>query len=131
MSTPSLPPYSGQTYDSPMRTMLVAALLASATIATAQQTPPKPETPIGFTPEAVVWNDGPPTLPPGSKMAVLEGSPRAEGMFTMRVRIPAGSAIPPQWHPRQELVTVLSGEPDLGFGTVSIKDALPQYRSGS
>lgn len=114
----------------PMRTILIASLLA-ATIASAQQTPPKPEAAIGITPEAVVWNDGPPTLPPGSKMAVLEGSPRAEGMFTMRVRIPAGSAIPLHWHPRQERVTVLSGEVDLGFGTVANKDAVTRYRAGS
>src|SRR5258708_8440004 len=131
MSTPSLPRYSGQTYDSSMRTMLFAALLASITVASAQQTPPKPEMPIGITPEAVVWNDGSPTLPPGSKMAILEGSPRAEGMFTMRVRIPAGSAIQPHWHPRQERVTILSGEADLGFGTVAKKESVTRYRAGS
>jgi quercetin dioxygenase-like cupin family protein len=114
-----------------MRRVVLAAFLASATIASAQQTPLKAETPIGFTPEAVVWNDGPPTLPPGSKMAVLEGNPRAEGTFTMRVRIPAGSAIPPHWHPRQERVTVLSGEVDLGFGNVAKKEEVTRYRAGS
>jgi quercetin dioxygenase-like cupin family protein len=114
----------------PMRTIAIASLLI-ATIVSAQQTPPKPDAAIGITPEAVVWSDGPPTLPPGSKMAVLEGSPRAEGMFTMRVRIPAGSAIPPHWHPRQERVTVLSGEVDLGFGTVANKDSVARYRAGS
>ena len=35
-----------------MRTVLLAVILVSAAIANAQ------ETPIGFTPEAVVWNDG-------------------------------------------------------------------------
>jgi len=113
-----------------MRTIVIASLLIS-TVVSAQQTPPKADTPIGITPEAVVWTDGPPTLPPGSKMAVLEGSPRAEGMFTMRVRIPAGSAIPPHWHPRQERVTVLSGAVDLGFGTVANKDSVTRYRAGS
>jgi quercetin dioxygenase-like cupin family protein len=108
-----------------MRTLFLAAILVSAVITSAQQTP------IGFTPEAVVWNDGPPTLPPGSKMAILEGNPRAEGVFTMRVRIPAGSAIPPHWHPRQERVTILSGAVDLGFGTVANKDSVTRYRAGS
>jgi quercetin dioxygenase-like cupin family protein len=112
-----------------MRTVVIASLLA-ATIISAQQTP-KTEAPIGITPEAVVWSDGPATLPPGSKMAILEGSPRAEGMFTMRVRIPAGSTIPPHWHPRQERVTVLSGAIDLGFGTVANKDSVTRYRTGS
>ncbi len=108
-----------------MRTALLGLILVSAVLANAQ------ETPIGVTPEAVVWNDGPPTLPAGSKMAILEGNPRAEGMFTMRVRIPAGSAIPPHWHPRQERVTILSGAVDLGFGSVANKDSVTRYRSGS
>jgi len=119
-------------YDSAMRIIVIAiASLLVATIASAQQIPTKPDAAIGITPEAVVWSDGPATLPPGSKMAVLEGSPRAEGMFTMRVRIPAGSAIPPHWHPRQERVTVLSGAVDLGFGTVANKDSVTRYRAGS
>src|SRR4051794_3797454 len=112
-----------------MRTIAIASLLV-ATIVSAQ-TPAKTDAPIGITPEAVVWTDGPPTLPPGSKMAVLEGSPRAEGIFTMRVRIPAGSAIPPHWHPRQERVTVLSGAVDLGFGTVANKGSVTRYGAGS
>jgi len=114
----------------PMRTVVIASLLV-ATIVSAQQTPPKTDAPIGFKPEAVVWTDGPPTLPPGSKMAVLEGSPRAEGIFTMRVRVPADSAIPPHWHPRQERVTILSGAVDLGFGTVANKTSVTRYRAGS
>ncbi|HEX7680136.1 MAG TPA: cupin domain-containing protein [Thermoanaerobaculia bacterium] len=108
-----------------MRTALLGLILVSAVLANAQ------ETPIAFTPESVVWNDGPPTLPAGSKMAVLEGNPRAEGMFTMRVRIPAGSAIPPHWHPRQERVTILSGAVDLGFGSVANKDSVTRYGAGS
>ena len=112
-----------------MRTAIAVALLA-ANVLTAQ-TPPKPDPAIGLTPEAMVWTDGPPTLPPGSKMAVLEGSPKADGMFTMRVRIPAGSAIPPHWHPRQERVTILSGAVDLGFGSVANAGNTKRYRAGS
>src|SRR5258705_11582207 len=112
-----------------MRIVLIAVLLAASVLNA--QTPPKPDPTIGLTPDALVWTDGPSTLPPGSKMAILEGSPRAEGMFTMRVRIPAGSAIPAHWHPRQERVTVLSGAVDLGFGTVANKDSVTRYRAGS
>jgi quercetin dioxygenase-like cupin family protein len=64
-------------------------------------------------------------------MAVLEGSPKADGMFTMRLRIPAGSAIPPHWHPRQERVTILSGAVDLGFGSVAIAGKTKRYGAGS
>jgi quercetin dioxygenase-like cupin family protein len=111
-----------------MRTLLVAALLASAIGLNAQ---PKPETPIGFIPEAIAWKDAPPTLPPGSKISVLEGNPGADGMFTMRVRVPAGSAIPPHWHPRQERVTILVGAVDLGFGSVANAGNVTRYRAGS
>ena len=112
-----------------MRTAIAIALLTANVLAA--QTPPKPDPAIGLTPEAMVWTDGPPTLPPGSKMAVLEGSPKADGMFTMRVRIPAGSAIPPHWHPRQERVTILSGAVDLGFGSVANAGNTKRYRAGS
>jgi len=112
-----------------MRTVLIAFLLAVSVLNA--QTPPTPDQPIGLTPEAMVWVDGPPTLPPGSKMAILEGSPKAEGMFTMRVRIPAGSAIPPHWHPRQERVTILSGAVNLGFGSVANAANTKRYAAGS
>lgn len=116
-----------------MRPLLAAALLAFAASAIAQAPPqpPKPEPAIGLTPEAMTWTDAPPTLPPGSRIAVLEGNPRAEGMFTMRVRIPAGSAIPPHWHPRQERVTILSGAVDLGFGNVATPGPTARFRAGS
>lgn len=112
-----------------MRIAILAALLAASVLNA--QTPPTPEPPIRLTPEAMVWTDGPPTLPPGSKMAILEGSPKADGMFTMRVRIPAGSAIPPHWHPRQERVTILSGAVNLGFGSVANASNTKRYAAGS
>src|SRR4051794_13832650 len=100
-----------------MRTAIVIALLAASVVNA--QTPPNPDPPIALTPDVMVWTDGPSPLPPGSKAAVIEGSPTTDGMFTMRLRIPAGSAIPPHWHPRQERVTILSGAVDLGFGSVA------------
>src|SRR4051794_16915279 len=112
-----------------MRAVVIVALLAASVLNA--EAPPKPDTPIGLTPDALVWTDGPPTLPAGSKMAVLEGNPKADGMFTMRVRIPAGSAIPPHWHPRQERVTILSGAVDLGFGSVANAANTKRYAAGS
>jgi hypothetical protein len=102
-------------------------LLLALTLAT----PPQPEAPIAFTPEAVVWGDGPPSLPPGSKSAILEGNPRTEGMFTMRIRVPAGAALAPHWHPRHERVTILSGAVELGFGSVANTAAVVRYGAGS
>jgi hypothetical protein len=64
----------------------------------------------------VTWTAAPPSLPKGSQVAVLEGDPKAAGIFTMRVRVPAGSRLLPHWHPRPERVTVLSGQVRVGFG---------------
>lgn len=58
----------------------------------------------------VKWGDGPPSLPPGAKLSVLEGDPMKPGPFTMRLKLPAGYKIPPHTHPVPEHVTVISGE---------------------
>jgi quercetin dioxygenase-like cupin family protein len=63
-----------------------------------------------------VWKDAPPTMPPGTKIAVLEGDPKQAGMFTIRLKVKAGSLIEPHTHPRPERVTVLSGKVLVGFG---------------
>jgi quercetin dioxygenase-like cupin family protein len=118
-------------YDYAMRPILAAALLAASLASFAQQGPPKPPPAIAFLPESMVWKEAPPPLPAGSKTVVLEGDPRGEGLFTMRVRIPAGSAIPPHWHPRQERVTILSGAALLGFGSVANAGLATRYGAGS
>ena len=64
-----------------------------------------------------VWSDAPPSMPKGTKIAILEGSPAKEGLFTIRLRVPKGSVIAPHVHPRQERVTVLEGKVRVGFGT--------------
>lgn len=64
-----------------------------------------------------VWSDAPPSMPKGTKIAVLEGNPKEEGVFTIRLRVPAGSVIAPHTHPQQERVTVLSGKLRVGFGS--------------
>ncbi len=64
----------------------------------------------------VTWSDAPPSMPKGTKIAVLEGSPKEPGLFTIRLKVPAGSVIAPHTHPRDERVTVLSGKIRVGFG---------------
>ena len=68
---------------------------------------------------APVWKDAPPTMPPGTKIAVLEGDTKQPGIFTVRLKVPAGSVIEPHTHPRPERVTVLSGKLLVGFGTTT------------
>jgi len=45
-------------------------------------------------PENVKWMDGPASLPPGAKFAVIEGDPKVAGLFTMRLWFRAGFKIP-------------------------------------
>jgi quercetin dioxygenase-like cupin family protein len=71
-------------------------------------------TPIQIT--TVTWKDAPPTLPKGTQIAVLEGDPKQPGIFTMRLKIPAGTKIMPHHHPALERVTVIWGEARVGFG---------------
>lgn len=64
-----------------------------------------------------VWKDAPPTMPAGTKIAVLEGDTKQPGLFTIRLKIPAGSVVAPHTHPRAERVTILSGKVRVGFGS--------------
>ena len=63
-----------------------------------------------------VWTDAPASMPKGTKMAVLEGSPAKAGLFTIRLRVPAGAKIALHTHPRPERVTVLSGKLTVSIG---------------
>jgi len=69
-----------------------------------------------FVPSEVPWKDGPDSLPPGTRVALLEGDPSKEGFFTMRLLLPDGYRVPPHWHPRVERLTVISGTIHLGTG---------------
>lgn len=70
-----------------------------------------------FAPGDIKWTDTAPILPPGAKMAVLKGDPSKEGIFVLRLSVPAGYRIMPHWHPAYENVTVISGEAHIGMGS--------------
>jgi quercetin dioxygenase-like cupin family protein len=71
---------------------------------------------VMFTGAGLKWGDAPPALPAGAKFAVLSGDPGKEGMFTIRLQMPAGYKIPAHTHPTDELVTVISGTCSFGMG---------------
>ena len=68
-----------------------------------------------ITPGELKWQDVP-TLPPGAKVAVIEGKMSEPGPITARVKLPAHYRIPPHFHATQERVTVLSGTVNIGMG---------------
>jgi anti-sigma factor ChrR (cupin superfamily) len=67
------------------------------------------------TPAELKWSDVP-SLPPGAKVAVIEGPMSQAVPFTVRLKFPDGYRIPPHWHPAVERVTVLSGTFHMGQG---------------
>ena len=67
------------------------------------------------TPDEFKWVDIP-SLPPGAKLAVIEGPLNQAGPVTFRLRLPANYQIPAHWHPAIEHVTVISGTFNMGAG---------------
>jgi quercetin dioxygenase-like cupin family protein len=72
--------------------------------------------PAQVNPPGLKWGPAPPSLPRGARLAVLSGDPGKEGMFTIRLRFPAGYVVPPHSHPTDEIVTVINGQLSLGMG---------------
>ena len=117
------------------------ATLAFAGIAYAQQAV-KPATPAPAAPPAdavhvmkapadLEWVDGPPSLPKGAKVAILEGDPGKAGPFTIRLQFPPKYKIPPHWHPAIEHVTVISGDFMMGSGEKWDDAALKKMPAGA
>jgi quercetin dioxygenase-like cupin family protein len=95
------------------------------------QSVPLPEGTIQLPDGNAEWIDGPPSLPAGTKIQLLEGNPAGEGFFTMRVKAPAGSRLQPHWHPREERVTILTGLVRVGFGDAFVEGNMTTFGPGS
>src|SRR2546427_2973946 len=63
----------------------------------------------------ISWADVP-SLPPGAKIAVIEGPMNEAKPFTVRLKFPANYKIPAHSHPAIEHVTVISGTFNMGTG---------------
>ena len=66
--------------------------------------------------DATQWGDAPPVLPKGAQAAVLSGDPGKEGVFTIRLKMPAGYRVGRHWHPTDEAVTLIDGDLTLSMG---------------
>lgn len=64
---------------------------------------------------ALKWSQ-PAAYAKGAELAVLYGDPAKEGMYVVRLRVPAGYKIQSHTHPNDENVTVLSGSFHIGTG---------------
>lgn len=86
---------------------------------------------IHIRPDQLVWKGVMPPLPAGAKIAVLEGSPKDTGIFTVRFQLPPHWHLPAHTHPGDERVTVLSGSVYVGFGNVLDTTKATRYSTGS
>lgn len=95
--------------------LIVAFVLVAASLLTAAPTFAQSHGHRMITPNDLKWSDVP-SLPPGAKIAVIEG-PMSEAVpFTVRLKFPQNYQIPAHWHPAVERVTVLSGTFYMGVG---------------
>ena len=56
------------------------------------------------------------SLPPGAKVAVIEGDPNQAGLITIRIKLPPNYRIAPHYHGTVERSTILSGTLNIGMG---------------
>ena len=97
----------------------------SSAAATAQ-----PTTHLMVAPGDLTWTDMP-TLPPGAKVAVIEGPLNQAVPFILRLKLPANYEIPAHWHPWIEHVTVISGALNMGTGDKLDRSTTKALQAGS
>lgn len=114
-------------------TLIVAtgALLGCNSMETQEARQFGPDHHIQYAADRVPWRAGPPSLEPGIQMAMLEGDPAGNGLFTMRLKAPDGYRIAPHVHPNYERITVISGTFHLGEGERFDRAAAKPLGAGS
>lgn len=85
---------------------------------------------IFIEPKDFRWKEAP-SLPAGTMVAVIDGDPSKAGPFTMRLRFPDGTKIPPHYHPADEHVTVITGRFSMALGEKWDDKALHEMEPGS
>lgn len=111
----------------------LCAVVAAALVFAAEQSPSTSSTTEHrvLKPGDLKWGEAPPGLPPGGKMAVLNGDPGQPGPFTVRLKAPAGYKVMPHAHPTAERLTVISGSFKIGMGEKFEEAPMQQMTSGS
>jgi len=80
--------------------------------------------------EDIRWQPCPPMIPKGCQMAILEGDPRQPDLFTVRFRLSEQFIMTPHTHPKDERVTILSGEVRVAFGLGATRQDAALFRDG-
>jgi quercetin dioxygenase-like cupin family protein len=81
-------------------------------------------------PETVDWRPFP-AFPPSARLAILTGDPTQPGLYTIRVKVPAGVKLMPHRHPEDRVYTVISGVFYIGVGERFDSEKLEAYSPGA
>lgn len=99
-----------------MKNTLIALSVAVAGVGlAAPASRAEPALHVMVSPAELKWADVP-SLPPGVKIAVIEGPLNEAVPITFRLKFPADYKLPAHWHPGIEHVTVMSGTFNMGTG---------------
>jgi len=90
-----------------------------------------PEGTIQFNEEEIIWKQAPPNMPAGTRIAILEGNPQKEGMFTIRLKAPKNMRMQVHQHPGKERVTILAGVMYVSFGKKYDENKATSFGVGS
>src|SRR5271157_3688696 len=71
---------------------------------------------VAVSPDNLKWAAAPPAYPKGAQIAVLSGDPSKDGLYVLRLKMPADYKIPAHNHPTSEYVTIVSGKFHIGMG---------------
>jgi len=78
----------------------------------------------------IQWQPCPPNLPAGCEIAILEGSPKSNDLFTVRFKISGDFVMPPHTHPRDERATILQGKAYVAFGKDGKREDAQEFGPG-
>jgi quercetin dioxygenase-like cupin family protein len=110
------------TRNSPIAALLVFGALALVGPAAAQHV---------LTPaDDVKWSPAPPAFP-RAQIAVLSGDPGKEGLYALRLKLPAGYRVAPHTHPNDENLTIVSGALRFGHGDKIDEQKATLLKAGS
>ena len=110
--------------------LLCCVALVAVMLGTAIAQDSKMDTHVLTTPKDLKWGDPPPVFEKGASFTVVSGDPGKEGLYVVRLKMPAGYMINPHWHPTDEHVTVLSGTFAVGMGEKFDKSAMKDLPVG-
>jgi quercetin dioxygenase-like cupin family protein len=81
-------------------------------------------------PKDIDWQPFP-GFPPSARLAVVAGDPSEPGLYTTRVKLPAGVKLMPHTHPEARIYTVISGVFYIGLGEHFDSEKLEAYPPGA